>query len=383
MEFVAVRPRTCVRRGAAASLALTVAATLLLAVTTPLREAGATPGVNDYPYRSQAPGGVDPWGFYKGECTSFVAWRLTNDTGLPGFRNVMTRNGVTRRLGNASNWAAAAAALGYRVDNTPAPGAVAWWSQGSGRPYGHVAWVESVSGSSVTVEEYNFGSPPNRYGRRSVPASNPTKYIHFREGSAAPFGDYSLVERAHNGVRVAGWTIDPDTNDPIPVHVYANGRLVGARYADVPRPDVEAAFGRGAAHGFDFVVPAGGDERVCVYAINAGGGINPELGCRASPPSGTPFGSFDVLQPATGGLRVAGWAIDPDADIPIAVHVYVDDRLVGAVTADVERLDVGAAFNRSPRHGYDLVVPGNPGQRVCVYAINYGGGLNPQLGCKA
>jgi surface antigen len=45
--------------------------------------ASATAGVDDYPanLKSAAQDSlVDPWGFYNRECTSFVAWRLNNDT---------------------------------------------------------------------------------------------------------------------------------------------------------------------------------------------------------------------------------------------------------------------------------------------------------------
>jgi len=34
-------------------------------------------------------------------------------------------------------------------------GSIAWWSSG------HVAWVEAVNGSNVTIEEYNFNFTHN------------------------------------------------------------------------------------------------------------------------------------------------------------------------------------------------------------------------------
>lgn len=79
--------------------------------------------------------------------------------------------------GNASNWGNAARSLGISVDNAPAVGAIAWWSTG----YGHVAWVEAVSGGSVTIEEYNNPAGSGNYKRRTISASNPTEYIHIKD----------------------------------------------------------------------------------------------------------------------------------------------------------------------------------------------------------
>lgn len=113
---------------------------------------------------------LDHWREYNRECTSFVAWALA------------TRNGFNMPFyDNANKWGARAAALGYAVNQTPAPGAVAWSNAGA---FGHVAYVESVSGASVRIEEYNhYGN--GTYDSRTVPASYFTGYIHFRDESAS------------------------------------------------------------------------------------------------------------------------------------------------------------------------------------------------------
>lgn len=85
--------------------------------------------------------------------------------------------------GNASSWASYAASSGYRVDSTPAAGAV---MQNGGGFYGHVAVVESVNpGVSVSVSEmnaYRFGGGFNRIGRGEIPWSEAVsgmyRYIH-------------------------------------------------------------------------------------------------------------------------------------------------------------------------------------------------------------
>jgi surface antigen len=55
--------------------------------------------------------------------------------------------------GNAKQWPASARAYGYSVGRVPVPGAIlvtgeSWW--------GHVAYVESVHGSTITVSEMNY-----------------------------------------------------------------------------------------------------------------------------------------------------------------------------------------------------------------------------------
>jgi surface antigen len=117
-------------------------------------------------------------GFYKRECTSFVAWRMINDNLMTGFRNTMTRvvNGasVTRTLGDADNWDDAAGALGFAVNSTPAVGAVAHFESG------HVAWVKEVSGGNVVIEEYNWGWTHN-YNTRTIAATDVSNFIHFQD----------------------------------------------------------------------------------------------------------------------------------------------------------------------------------------------------------
>jgi surface antigen len=126
---------------------------------------------DDYPARLRnAPQDslLDPWREFNRECTSFVAWALAS------------RDGFTMPFyDNANKWGTRARALGYVVNSSPAPGSVAWSTAGS---YGHVAYVESVSRSSVYIEEYNhYGT--GTYDSRTVPASSFTGYIHFRDVS--------------------------------------------------------------------------------------------------------------------------------------------------------------------------------------------------------
>jgi len=96
-----------------------------------------------------------------------------------------------------------------------------------------------------------------------------------------PYGAVDVVGAGGGNLTVAGWAIDPDTADPIEVHVYVDS--VGrALVADRTRSDVAAAFpGYGANHGYEatFPIPPG-SHQVCIYAINKGPGANRLLACR-------------------------------------------------------------------------------------------------------
>lgn len=97
-------------------------------------------------------------GYAYGYCTYYVA----------------SRRYVPSNWGNAYNWYYAARAAGYAVGSAPAVGAIAWTPSGY---YGHVAYVESVSGGSVTVSEMNYGGGWNRISYRTTSASE-FRYIY-------------------------------------------------------------------------------------------------------------------------------------------------------------------------------------------------------------
>jgi hypothetical protein len=214
----------------------------------------------------------------------------------------------------------------------------------------------------------------------AVPASTAT-------WTGPPFGHFDTAQGRGPGgyIDITGWAIDPDTTAPIDVWVTVDG--VGQHLrADVNRPDVAAAYGFGANHGFAGSIPAPpGPHRVCVTASNVGPGAHTPLGCRTVtvPLVGVPFGNFERALGVPGGIEVAGWAIDPDTTAPIYVWVTVDG--VGRhLYANGNRPDVGAAYPAfGPGHGFAGVVPASPGpHRVCVTASNVAHGAHGLLGCR-
>lgn len=75
--------------------------------------------------------------FPYGQCTWYVASRVYVPWG-----------------GNAKAWLANAAALGYKTGKTPVAGSIVVTTES--RYYGHVAYVESVSATTVTISEMNY-----------------------------------------------------------------------------------------------------------------------------------------------------------------------------------------------------------------------------------
>lgn len=130
---------------------------------------------DDYPWRAANPNTqpYDTYGYNIRQCASFVAFRLreTNKLDFP------------RAYGDARAWGERARQEGYRVDMTPAIGAVAWYGPSAfgGDPrYGHVAWVSDVRGDDVEIEEYNYNYSL-AYRKGVIKRHQVSGYIHFKD----------------------------------------------------------------------------------------------------------------------------------------------------------------------------------------------------------
>lgn len=213
-----------------------------------------------------------------------------------------------------------------------------------------------------------------------------TVTVKLPDFSRPPIGVLEAVTVQGNTAVVSGWALDLDTSDALSVHIYVGSNGV-ARMADKERGDVGVAYPlQGANHGFtESVTVPTGRSNVCVYAINTGAGGNSLIGCRTvdvADRSRAPIGNLESVQAVAGGINVGGWALDPDTNDPIAVHVYVDG-VGSAHLADAPRGDVAATFGKGDRHGFGVTVLAAPGRhQVCVYPINDGEGPNAWLGCR-
>ena len=131
---------------------------------------------DDYPaYYKNGSQEIDKWRMYSRQCTSFAAFRLSNVNGFE----------IPAAYGNANEWGYRARREGYRVDNTPAIGSIAWSTAGT---YGHVAWVSNVIGDEIEIEEYNYGIRES-YNKRVVKANTMTGFIHFKDLAGGSVGN--------------------------------------------------------------------------------------------------------------------------------------------------------------------------------------------------
>jgi SpoIID/LytB domain protein len=108
-------------------------------------------------------------------------------------------------------------------------------------------------------------------------------FIPGNGASHNPFGAIDAVTTGPLRVTAAGWAIDPDTNAPIMVQMYIDGRANALTWATGPRPDVGAALpAYGPNHGYTLTMATTpGTHTVCLYGINTGPGTSTQFGCRA------------------------------------------------------------------------------------------------------
>ncbi|WPD24525.1 MAG: CHAP domain-containing protein [Candidatus Electrothrix scaldis] len=139
----------------------------------------------DYPYKCPDEEGTDKWGFFKCNCTSYAAYKIT-ENGISRFYNTTYRVQSPERWGHAGFWGEVAEDVGIPVDNCPKAGDIAYWEYQDKYDVGHVAYVESVNSSKKTViiSEYNYKSSSNNYqelvyGTRTIKINDPDGYIHF------------------------------------------------------------------------------------------------------------------------------------------------------------------------------------------------------------
>src|SRR4051794_17196396 len=176
---------------------------------------------------------------------------------------------------------------------------------------------------------------PRPARRRLVPAVTLTAVSALAAvGCYSPKGSLDMAVGMSVGVdyvRVAGWAWDQDTTAPVIVQVTLDGAVKANMPANLPRPDVAAAYpGANANTGFDFnITTTKGPHTVCAVALDATGeDAAATLACRpvqvgTSSPDGHIDGATPTTAPAA-GLRVTGWARDPDSTAPVAVIVKAD-----------------------------------------------------------
>jgi surface antigen len=138
------------------------------------RELADAPGPkqpgDDYPWRT-AGDSLSPLGYYYRQCVDFVAWRLNRDQGVTSAPWKWTWSNLTPNGGDASQWEKAWISHGWVTSATPIVGSVAWFVGD------HVAYVHSIDGANVTIEEYN-GMSSRAYAIRTIPISSVGRFLY-------------------------------------------------------------------------------------------------------------------------------------------------------------------------------------------------------------
>jgi surface antigen len=214
--------------------------------------------------------GQPTWGFTVNttgnNCVNYAAFRLA-------------RNGVVKpgNLGNGGDWGNRAAAMGYRVDRTPVAGSIAWWSYGSyyAPSNGHVAYVEEVTGSSITISESAWSGGSKRYRLTAGEANWPTRFIHFKDVGYQPPTSGNFIKVRDNGriYKVVGRTpvfaptLTPYGGAPATVATSAGS------VSTLPTKIAEGAFVKGHLRADVFRVVGGAPLPIGSWA--AVGGVKP------------------------------------------------------------------------------------------------------------
>lgn len=212
--------------------------------------------------------GRSTWGFpvnsTGNNCVNYAAYRLA-------------RNGVAKprlNLGNGGDWGNRARSMGYRVDSRPAVGAIAWWRYGShfAPSNGHVAYVEEVVGSKITISDSSWSGGSKRYQLTAGEANWPNGFIHFRDVAFQPPPSGSFIRTRENGynyrlvgrapVRVLSWA---SYGGPKPVVTISDASL-----RTLPTRIAEGTFIRGNTRGEVYRVVGGAPIRVGSWATFGG-----------------------------------------------------------------------------------------------------------------
>ena len=209
--------------------------------------------------------------------------------------------------------------------------------------------------------------------------------------SDAAIGVLDVAQRlpGTNMAQVAGWALDPNSPEPVDIHVYVNDVFAGQTRADRYRSDIAAGFPwSGGDTGFDLSFALGeGNYNVCAYAIGiAPGAPWSGLGCKTLTFTSAPIGALDSARVGDSAVRVSGWALDPDVVGAVDIHFWIDGYFAGSVPANEARGDIGAAYPAyGSQHGFGATLWLWPEARtVCAYAINQASGPDyVGLGCKA
>ena len=215
----------------------------------------------------------------------------------------------------------------------------------------------------------------------------------------SPYGTVERTTVTGSTITMSGWALDPDVpNQPLKMMATVDGKPAGSGSVPGARADVARVHHSGPNQGYALsTVTPNGIHTMCAIATNLAAGANRTLGCaavRVGPPPLTaaqiaahsPSGAVEqIAAVATTGVRLTGWASDPDnRAAPVTIAAYLDGVQVLRLPANRARPDLVAARKAGAAAGYSFVLPTRAGSHIaCAWAVNFSIGADRFLGCFA
>lgn len=223
----------------------------------------------------------------------------------------------------------------------------------------NASWITVTSGGSGTSSgmltfsvQANTSTAP-RLGTISV-AGTVVKIT--QAGAAQRYVGY--VDAANCSL-IGGWAADRNRlNTPIQVTLYDGASPIQTVLANGHRPDVGAFLGDNGNHGYTITIPPllkdGKTHSLHVRFESSTFDLNNSPASITCPETPNYAGYVDVANCST----IAGWAADRNQpSVPITVTILDGSTVIGTVTANASRPDVGAFLDDSGYHGFNFTVP--------------------------
>ncbi|GEM_PF-1589302 len=255
----------------------------------------------------------------------------------------------------------------------------------------------NATSSGAVGWDGNSSSPADL--NKGCGSDTPYIYMHFTTATATSNQPQANLEACTAGkyqLSVSGWAYDPDITAHsigVQVKIYQNDGTTLYRTENLTANQANANAGVSGNHGFAATftdIPAA-TYKVKLYAIDYNGDGDTQIGATqtVTVTGSQPSGRIDACAGGEGQITISGWAYDPDAtteSIGVQVKVYQSNGTTlykqESLNADRPRDDVNNTYHITGQHGYsatiDIAAAGT--YKVKVYAIDYNGDGNPQIG---